>query len=62
MKVYYLLNTELGWDSLACIAVSPQKCIESYTDGEIIFKTEEEAWEYVKKSGHLHMGYKFIKE
>ena len=40
MKVYYLCNLDLGWDNVVCIATSRMKCIEAYTDGEVILKTD----------------------
>ena len=41
MKVYYLCNLDLGWDNVVCIATSRMKCIEEYTDGEVILKTDK---------------------
>jgi hypothetical protein len=60
MKVYYLQHLELGWDNVVNIATSPQKCIESYTDGEVILKTDEDVKEYLKSNRNLHIGYKFL--
>jgi hypothetical protein len=62
MKVYYLTSTELGWDNVINIAVSPQKCIESYTDGEVILESEKEVKEFLEKNGTLYIGYQFIYE
>ncbi|HOB25687.1 MAG TPA: hypothetical protein PKG93_00865 [Bacilli bacterium] len=60
MKVYYLQHLELGWDNVVCIATSPQKCIESYTDGEVILKTDEDVEEYLKSNKYLYIDYKFL--
>lgn len=49
MRVYVLINKELGWDNIVSISPSKVGCIENYTCGEIILKTEEEAEEYIRK-------------
>ena len=46
-------NMELGWDNVVSIATSPQKCIEEYTWGEVILKTEKEVENYLKANGNL---------
>jgi hypothetical protein len=53
MKVYYLQNTELGWDNVVSIAMSPQKCIEDYTGGEVILETEEDVENFLKDNETL---------
>jgi hypothetical protein len=55
MKVYYLQNTELGWDNVVSIAISPQKCIEDYTWGEVILETEEDVENYLKDNKTLFL-------
>lgn len=62
MKVYYLTSTELGWDNVINIHLSPQKCIEDYTGGEVILETEEEVEQYLKENRTLYIGYEFINE
>ena len=62
MKIYYLINTELGWDNLVCLATSRIKCIESYTDGEVTPQTEEEVDEFLKQNRILHMDYKLLND
>jgi hypothetical protein len=62
MKVYYLTNRDLAWDNVINIAVSPQKCIEAYTDGEIAPQTEEEVADYLKENRELYIGWTFLKE
>jgi hypothetical protein len=61
MKIYYLQNTELGWDNLVSIGASPQKCLEDYTDGEVILETEEEVDEYLKSHRYLRINYITLK-
>lgn len=62
MKVYYLTSTKLGWDNVINITTSPEKCIEEYTDGEVIPSSPEEAYEYVEKSNHLYIGDMLLKD
>ena len=62
MKVYYLQNLELGWDNVVSMALTPQKCIESYTDGEVILETEEEVEAFLSNERYLRIDYKFIYE
>lgn len=62
MKIYYLISTELGWDNVICMATTPQKLIESYTDGEVILKTEEEVEKFIKEDKSLYMSYKFLND
>lgn len=62
MKVYYLQNMELGWDNVCSIATSPQKCLEDYTDGEIMLETEEEVKEYLKTNRDLRIDCRTLKE
>jgi len=62
MKVYYLQNVELGWDNLVSIATSPQKCIEDYTDGEIMLETQEDVKNYLKSNRDLRIDYTTLKE
>ena len=54
MEIYYLLDTELGWDSLVCLATSRIKCIEAYTDGEVIPATEEEVDKFLRENVFIH--------
>ncbi len=61
MKIYYLQNIELGWDNLVSIATSPQKCLEDYTDGEVMLETEEEVDEYLKSNRTLRIDYRTLK-
>jgi hypothetical protein len=62
MKVYYLQNLDSGWDNVICIALSPQKCIEKYTGGEIILETEDEVNQHLKENKHLYIDFKYIYE
>jgi hypothetical protein len=62
MKVYYLTSTELGWDNVINIAVSPQKCIETYTGGEVVPQTEEDVADYLKENRELYIGWTFLEE
>lgn len=62
MKIYYLTSTELGQDNVICMATTPQKLIESYTDGEVICETEEEVKNYLESTRRLHMDYKFLND
>lgn len=62
MKVYYLQNLELGWDNLVSIATSPQKCLEDYTDGEVMLETENDVDEYLKNNPTLRIDYTTLKE
>ena len=62
MKVYYLQNVELGWDNLVSIATSPQKCLEDYTDGEVMLETENDVDEYLKNNPTLRIDYTTLKE
>jgi hypothetical protein len=62
MIVYYLQNLELGWDNVVSIATSPQKCIEDYTNGEVILETEEDVKNYLKSEYALRIEYKFLKQ
>ena len=62
MKVYYLQNVELGWDNLVSIATSPQKCIEDYTDGEVMLETENDVDEYLENHRTLRIDYTTLKE
>ena len=62
MKVYYLQNVELGWDNLVSIATSPQKCIEDYTDGEVMLETENDVDEYLENNRTLRIDYTTLKE
>jgi hypothetical protein len=62
MKIYYLISTELGWDNLICLATTPQKLIEYYTDGEVVLETEKEVKDFIKNSNALYMSYKFLNE
>lgn len=61
MKVYYLQNTELGWDNVVSIATSPQKCIEDYTCGEVILKTEKDVETYLKDNQTLVLDSRTLK-
>ena len=60
MIVYYLQNKELGWHNVVSIATSPQKCIEDYTRGEVILKTEKDVETYLKDNQTL-VQFLFIK-
>lgn len=62
MKIYYLINVELGWDNVVTMALSPQKCVEDYTDGEVIPETEAEAKAYCDKMGTLVISSKYLYE
>lgn len=62
MRVYYLLDLELGWDNLVCLATSRIKCIEAYTDGDVMPKTEEEVDKFLSEWRNLYMGYKFLND
>ena len=61
MKVYYMQSHELGWDNMVAIALTRQKCIEGYTDGEVILETDEEIDKYLKEH-KLRIDYTFIYE
>lgn len=50
MVVYYLQNKELGWDNICSIGISPQKCIEDYTGGNDVPKTEKEVSKWLKEN------------
>ena len=67
MKIYYLINIELERNNIVNIALSPQKCIEEYTGGKVILKTDEEVKQYLEEnitfkilSYSVYIGYKFI--
>ena len=62
MKVYYLKNVDLGWDDVVSIATSPQKCLEEYTDGEIMLETDEEVDKYLESNKNLRIDYRTLKE
>ncbi len=62
MTIYYLQNTELGWDNLVSLATSPQKCIEDYTGGEVILETEQEVEEFLKTNRSLRIDYRTLAE
>lgn len=62
MKVYYLLNIDLGWDNLVCIGTSRMKCIEAYTNGDVIPQNDKEVDEFLEKNKRLYMDYKFLNE
>ncbi len=62
MKVYYLINKELGYDNLVTIALTKQKCIEYYTDKEIIPQTDEEIEKFLKENQHIKIYGKTIYE
>ena len=34
MKVYYLINPDLGWDNVVCIGISIKAVYQSYYEGE----------------------------
>lgn len=60
MKIYYLQDTEIGWDNVVCMATTKQKLIENYTDGEVILKTEEEVNNWIEQRRTLYISYKFL--
>ena len=60
MKVYYLQDKELGWDNVVSIQLTKRKCIEDYTDGEVVLETEEEVDDYLKRHRFLHIDDKEI--
>jgi hypothetical protein len=62
MTIYYLQDLDLGWDNVVCMATTRIKCIEEYTDGEVIPQNDEEVDKFLKEHRTLHMDYKFVHE
>jgi len=53
MKVYYLQNTDLGWDNVVRLATSEQKLIENYTG--VVLTTQEEINKFLEDNPEYHI-------
>lgn len=61
-KIFYLLDKGLGWDNLVALGTNRMKCIEDYTDGEVVCNTEEEVDDFLNKHKYLYIDYTILKE
>lgn len=49
MKIYYLINTDLGWDSICAMATSIKGVFQDYYKDEDVPETDEECEKIFRK-------------